>query len=53
MLKATLRPAELLTMMYWLRYEIKWVKINSENYPNMKFLWCYELPSLEDVASLF
>ena len=37
MLKATLRPAELLTMMYWLRYEIKWVIIDSENYPNMKF----------------
>ena len=53
MLQATLRPAEVLTMMYWLRYEKNWVKINSENYPNMKYLWCYELPPLEEVASLF
>ena len=44
--------AGLLTMMYWLRYEIIWVYINSENYLNMTYLWCYELPPSEEVTSL-
>ena len=27
--------------------------INSENYLTMEYLWCYELPPMEEAASLF
>ena len=41
---STDHTAELLTVIYWLWYKTLWLYINSENYLNVKYLWCYKSP---------
>ena len=53
-IKTTHRPHSLAAhYTSWRRYDMLWEWINSQNYLNIKYSWCFKLPFLEEITSLF